>query len=382
MPDYKKQFNHEPRVAVLQPGDILLKRNLDGFKSDPLGNIISFMQMITVSSGTNLPGAYVSGHAAIYLGADRIAEANGGGVVITPLASEEVKHVRYIVYRCSDQPTALRAAEIAETLNTRRRTARKWSLRKFGFKQVHVDGKYAGGRAALSLLNPRHKGRLGMGDQLLADVTEIYTDPQSTLATPNFFCSMFVYTVYEVASDDNRKFNYDPYSIDPKFYHKILESRPGLYTKQGKYIHAVSETVMGQECLRSVKEAIGNYESKKLNQRFKAFRKTSLESTNALEWFKFLARMCDQNPNDSEHYDKLITAGLYFTQSITEIPKIFPDAAQNWQNTVNELKEALGPPLATGSTLMEELDKTDFFKRLRSIRKSVDKRVLENIYRR
>ena len=372
MPDYKKQFNLEKRVATLQPGDILLKRNLDGFKSDPLGNIISFMQMVTVSSGTNLPGAYVSGHAAIYIGNDRIAEANGHGVVITQLDGD-VKHVRYIVYRHSNHDTAQIAAEIAEILCTRRRVARKWSWLKLKKVKTQVDGKYSAGRAALSLLNPRQKGRLGMGDQLIEDVFEIYTNRESNLVTPNFFCSMFVYTVYEVASQDNEKFNYDPYSIDPKFYHKILETRKGLYTKEGKYIHAVSETVMERECYQSVKEAIASYGRKRRNQSFKSLRRQSLETENALKILNQFVLECDNNQGNPDHYQALIVAGLYYTRSISEVRKIFPHMAQNeqdWQSELENLRGMFGAPLREGSTLLAELDKTSFFKRLRSVRKA------------
>lgn len=184
---------------------------------------------------------------------------------------------------------------------------------------------------------------------------------------------MFVYTVYEVASDDNQKFNYDPYAIDPKFYHKILESRAGLYNKLGKYIHAVSETVMGRECYQSVREAIASYDRKRRNQSFQRLRKQSTETKKALEILNEFVRDCDNDPGNPDPYHALITAGLYYTRSISEIPKIFPHLAQNqqdWQSHLRNLTETFWAPLQEGSTLLAELDKTSFFKRLRSVRKA------------
>lgn len=365
MPDYKKQFNQEQRVASLRKGDILLKRNLDGFKSDPIGNVISAMQMITMSSGQNLPGAYVSGHAALYDGNGAVAEANGNGVVLTPLT--DVNHVRYIVYRCSNQQAAERAADIAVLLTGRRRMGRGF----FGGEKFK-DGTYAGGWAAASLLNPRQKGPLGMGDRLLQDVQEIANNPQSNRATPNFFCSMFVYTVYEVALPQHLRFNFDPYSIDPKFYHKLLESN-GNFQKQGKYIHAMSESTMENECYNSVTQALRNYKNLKEKQQtgvFAKLRKTSAESVNAVQELNKLVANCAGKAPGHENYGFLIIASLYYTRSFSEILKFFPDMSMDVNSLQANLREEYGEPLGTGSTLLAEFDKTSFFKRLRSVRKS------------
>ncbi len=213
----------------------MLKRNLDGAWSDGVGTAISAAQGITVSDGPNLPGAYKSGHAAIYVGGDNIAEAHGSGVTKTRL--DDVKHVRYIIYRPVHPEVAQRAAGYARQL-TKRHTGVDGKL---------MDGKYAYGGAAGSLFNSRHMG--AKGNRLIDHVSRFLSEPAANLAVPNFFCSMFVYTVYEIAQGKNG-FSFDPYSVDPKFYHKLLHSRVDLYTKVGKYIHVHAN---GQIVLLQVK---------------------------------------------------------------------------------------------------------------------------------
>lgn len=356
MADYKAQFNNEPRVGILNPGDILLKRNLDGFKSDPIGNTISFMQMITMSSGDNLPGAYVSGHAAIFVGGDQVAEATGAGVSLTNL-NQEIKYTRYLVYRCFDAEAANRAAQYARRLTERRQ----------GVNGNFLDGNYALGKAFASLATTRHMG--DRGQRLMNHVNQYVTGQNNNLAVPDFFCSMFVYTVFEVALENNERFGFDPYSVDPKFYHKILDTSH-RFQKLGKYIHVISNGVMRQECFNSVREAITNYDRIRANQSFKSFRRVSDETTHAKKVLQDCVEACRNRPPEGENYDLLVGASLYFTRSASEIPKFFPEVAEILRGKPNYLEELFGRPLTEGSTFLQELDKTSFFRRLRSVRKS------------
>lgn len=359
MPNFKSEFNSEERVALLQEGDIMLKRNLDGFKSDPIGCTISFMQGITVSSGQNLPGAYISGHAAIFVGGDQIAEATGDGVGLTNL--EDVKHTRYIIYRCHNQNVAQRAARYARQLTQRHRAV----------DGSFLDGNYRAGfsdGAAGSLFKSRHMG--DKGGTLMNHVNQFLNQPAANLAVPNFFCSMFVFVVYEVALGENHRFHYDPYSVDPKFYHKILHSRPDLYNKVGKYIHVHSNGQMKTECLQSVREALVNYRTLRQNQSFQLFRSRSDASQNAIQNLQELVDLCSTQDVTNEGYIFLISASLYYTRNLSELPKFFPDIVHNLANEKTQFSKWFGAQLDLKSTLLTELDKTSFFRRLRSVRNS------------
>jgi hypothetical protein len=355
MPDFKAEFNKEPRVGVLVPGDILLKRNLDGFKSDALGNTISFMQMLNPSHGDNLPGAYLSGHAAIFIEGDQVAEAIGDGVSLTSL-NGNIKHTRYIVFRCTNPQAAANAAKYAKLLTERHR----------GVNEDFVDGKYAPWKAARSLTTTRHMGKNG---KRLMDHVNQYVSGQKVVV-PNFFCSMFVYTVFEVALEANERFGYDPYSVDPKFYHKILDTSQ-LFEKKGKYIHVISNEIMRQECFYIVKEAIANYERIRGQQHFlKSFRKVSDQTANALKILKECVKFCEDNTPDTVFYDVLIAASLYYTGSESEIEKLVKEFWDGYKINSNSLRSMYGSRLQEGSTFLKELDKTSFFKRLRSVRKA------------
>jgi hypothetical protein len=345
----------------------MLKRNFDGLRSDPIGKIISAAQGITVSHGPNLPGAYLSGHAAIYVGGDEIAEAHGPGVTTTKL--EKVKHVRYTIYRPVHPEVAERAAGYAVQLTQRR-------LQGLGKK--FLDGNYAlgSGGAAGSLFSSRHMGAKGYC--LIDHVYRFLSDPAAKLAVPNFFCSMFVYTVYEIAQGENRFF-YDPYSVDPKFYHKLLHSRQDLYAKVGKYIHVHSEEKKRKECFESVSTALVNYETIRQKQSFKFFRSRSDATNNAINKLTDLLNRIDPTDNDmepeaaqlnEEALDHLIIASLYYTRSLSELPKILPEANLSPEIAAALFPSDFGAPLDSNSTLLKEFDKTSFFRRLRSVRNS------------
>lgn len=355
MPNFKAEFNTEERVALLQQGDIMLKRNLDGFKSDPLGSTISFIQGITVSSGQNLPGAYISSHSAIFVGGDQIAESIENGVGLTNL--NDVKHTRYIIYRCHDQNVAQQAADYARDLAQRRGNVGGGNY-SLGFR----DG------AMGSLFKSRHMGE--KGTIFMNHVNQFLNQPAANLAVPNFFCSMFVFVVYEVALGENHRFHYDPYTVDPKFYHKILHSRPDLYNKVGKYIHVHSNGQMKTECLQSVSEALVNYRTLRQNQSFKMFRSRSDASENAIEKLQELVNLCRAQDVTNEAFIFLISASLYYTRNLSELPKYFPDLLQDVADVQTQFSEWFGPPLDLKSTLLSELDKTSFFRRLRSVRNS------------
>lgn len=346
---YKLEFNNEPRVPVLFPGDILLKRNLDGYISDPIGRVISLMQSITVSSEEHLDGSYASGHAALYTGNGSVAEATGDGVVLNNL--DDLKHTRYIVYRCINVEAAARAAEYGRRLTVR----------------TNGGGAYSLGGAFASLLTTKRVGERGR--QLLNNVHEFVTQENHNLMVPDFFCSMFVFTVYEVALQDQR-FDLDPYSIDPKFYHKILNLNPQLFQKMGKYIHAHSDDRMYIECQDSVQTAINSYRMKRQNQSFKFLRSQSGETSNAIKMFEDTLEACKKaDDGDLEAKKLLVLTSLYYTHCISEFPKFFPDTRMSQNEIVSQCRRWLGEPLGRSSTFIEELDKTSFFRRLKSIRR-------------
>ena len=379
MPNYKAKFNNHDRVDVLQEGDILLKQNLDGFKTDPIGCTISFFQKITVSSGKNLPGAYLSGHAAIYVGNDQVAEATGSGIGLSELKHPHMKHTRYIVYRSILPEVGIDAADYARRLTRRHDTGgKKYIL----FGENNRDGNYSLPGAFASLATTKRIGKRGAG--LLGEVWAFCRGgedggPGGRGIIPDFFCSQFVFVVHELAMMDHGvpAFEFDPYSVDPKFYHKILNDDVIRYKFVGKYIPVHSDESWRHECTTSVLQAITSYENLKRNQSFQRFRSNSDASKRALFHLNSLHRACvgtsaENKHNATDHdYETLLTVSLWYTSSLSELPKFIPrfgrvsdiEAARN-------LQSHYGPPLDLKSTLLSELDKTQFFRRLRSVRKS------------
>jgi hypothetical protein len=258
-----------------------------------------------------------------------------------------------------NQEVATRAADYARLLATKRTRGLNGNL---------VDGNYILWTGAMpSLFTTKRQGT--RGNRLMEHLKLFISNPDAKLQTPDFFCSMFVYAVYELALGA-QGFGFDPYSVDPKFYHKILNEKPDLYRKEGKYIHVISNGAMRTECLDSVSEAIQNYRNKRENQSFKKFRRVSEETKNALEILGETVDKCRNAPPESECYDLLVTASLYYTRSQSEIPKFFPEIRENWNQSLKDLRSMLGEPLGEGSTFLEELDKTSFFRRLRTVRKA------------
>ena len=168
------------------------------------------------------------------------------------------------------------------------------------------------------------------------------------------------------------QFTLDPYSVDPKFYHKLLDGAVEKYKFLGKYIHVHSDESWREECKTSVLQAITSYENLKLNQRFQSLRSTSDASDKAVVHLKNLARACDMNASDN-NYEMLLIASLYYTRSLSELSKFLPYSAYASLSDIQVeqyLKPMYGSPLGLKSTLLSELDKTQFFGRLRSVRKS------------
>jgi hypothetical protein len=73
---------------------------------------------------------------------------------------------------------------------------------------------------------------------------------------------------------------------------------------------------------------------------------------------------------NEEALDHLIIASLYYTRSLSELPKILPEANLSPEIAAALFPSDFGAPLDSNSTLLKEFDKTSFFRRLRSVRNS------------
>jgi len=238
----------------------------------------------------------------------------------------------------------------------------------------YTDGKYLllGGGA---LTSPFTRKKISPKGSMLLKYIKSKMTAEGLPWVPDFFCSMFVYAVYEVALVDFRlDFGFDPYAIDPKFYHKILDENIVVYSKEGQYVHVLHNNELSVSLLESVGLALKKYEavrSIQKNQLFNKLRKQSAASEKAIEVLQNLVKLVTEHGHgthvkDNPGIDFLIYASLFYTRSLDKLITFFPLYSTSvFENIKKTCTEVFKKPLDESSTLLKQFKDTPLWRRLK-----------------
>lgn len=226
------QFDALNAVEGLQEGDILVKKVFAG-TGNAVGRAIVFGQglferdKVIHSEGATesvrhqfpLLGSNTSAHAAVALGADRIAEADSDGVQAKGF-QDGLEGTKYIVFRPSSPENAAAIREMAQKLTAgpedRQLKYSLWGAIASSFRSAINKNRKAAAEVESGL-------RYADGNR---------TDKQS------MFCSEFAAMCIEMAwleKHNRMALGVNPQAVSPMVLEDLLNQRPDLFTMVGKH---------------------------------------------------------------------------------------------------------------------------------------------------
>ena len=213
MPGTYESYRSLPRVDVLQPGDILLKKVYPDFNMGAVEAAITWGQSkFSANSNINSKGVYsrhrfmaeaflsaqaqggrYAEHAAVAISQNVLAEAVGEGVVCTPI--EHRMSERYVVWRCKDFDLIKEVVRIASSL------AGVNDDERIGYNIATVF-KGDGGALNSNWRDSRFTEETLAYLQAIRDFADAKDVTEGMVINiPSMFCSEFVIACYQAASN-------------------------------------------------------------------------------------------------------------------------------------------------------------------------------------
>ncbi|MEO1990924.1 MAG: hypothetical protein ABGW78_03255, partial [Pirellulales bacterium] len=273
-------------------------------------------------------GHHTSEHAAICIGPNFVAEAEGNGIVANSLATDDRKTTKYIVYRCQNRDVTTDATRLAEMV------ARGRNNLQYDKRNRHTGGGYALSAGVGAMIRPiSPQVQLMMHAAAPAYLKNIIDYAEGRTNDRMWaYCSMFACAVYEAAciTQDGGfdRFNYrqgpnyrqyalklNPYHVTPIIYEDRLE-RHTAYDLRGKFIfdRPDDNNNVGKKAidvLEGLKQAVEDYHKthrgggvgggQALKIRF-GLRRVSPESQKALEELSKAIKDCDAHRNAKQRF--------------------------------------------------------------------------------
>ena len=272
------------KIVYLDKGDILIKKNFD---FDLVSSVISLGQRIGQhfnSEGTG-DGDWSSGHVALALDRQRLAEQTGEGLSINTfgvtskkIAPHEVSLVYYDVWDCRDVDVKKTAADFAESFTyarplmqvAQRPTENYFAPAARKSIQPNIGGKYDLTKALPSVFGDHSVRQVGeIGENIDPWATNVYQYCCGVVRQrKDMFCSAFVVACYQAAcafldatgqsiqGQQNRCIlNVNSRWLTPRMYELKLEASQA-YHRKGTYRY---EDLDGNNEIKSVASRVFAY---------------------------------------------------------------------------------------------------------------------------